>query len=125
MKDFEASKSYYKKAISLSGDDSESYDSIGVIGWTESYQPRMEVRARLGLKPEQSTIYATDWQIRDRNQEIVAEGINMLTEALRLHPDYDDAMSYMNLMYRERADIRCGDASQIAPISTPPVIGWT
>ena len=60
MKDFEDSKSYYKKAISLSGDASESYHSVGVIDWTESYQPRMEVRARLGLKPEQSMIYATE-----------------------------------------------------------------
>ena len=33
----------------------------------------------------------------------------MLTTALSLKPDYDDAMAYMNLLYRERADIQCGD----------------
>jgi hypothetical protein len=27
-----------------------------------------------------------------------------------LRPDYDDAMAYMNLMYRERADLECDDA---------------
>ena len=33
----------------------------------------------------------------------------MLKKALELKNDYDDAMAYMNLMYRERADIQCGD----------------
>jgi hypothetical protein len=34
----------------------------------------------------------------------------MLAKAIELRPDYDDAMAYMNLLYRERADIRCLDA---------------
>ena len=33
----------------------------------------------------------------------------MVRKAIELKPDYDDAMAYMNLMYRERADIQCGD----------------
>jgi len=32
-----------------------------------------------------------------------------MTQALKLRPDYDDAMAYMNLMYRERADVECED----------------
>ncbi|MGC2450465.1 MAG: hypothetical protein WA477_22635, partial [Candidatus Sulfotelmatobacter sp.] len=28
---------------------------------------------------------------------------------IELRPDYDDAMAYMNLMYRERADLECDD----------------
>jgi len=27
---------------------------VGVIDWTASYQPRMEERAKLGLKPEEN-----------------------------------------------------------------------
>jgi hypothetical protein len=50
------------------------------------------------------------WEIRDRNQGGIQEGMDMLTEALRLRPDYDDAMAYINLMYRERADVQCGDS---------------
>lgn len=110
MKDFETSKSYYKKAVDLSPEDSESYYSLGVIDWTQAYQPRMQLRARLGLKPVQSMIYTPQcWEVRDRNQEIIREGMDVLTEALRLQPEYDDAMAYINLMYRERADIQCGD----------------
>jgi hypothetical protein len=39
----------------------------------------------------------------------VQEGIDNLNKALQLRPDYDDAMAYLNLMYRERADIQCDD----------------
>ena len=41
----------------------------------------------------------------------IQEGIDNLNKALQLRPDYDDAMAYMNLMYRERADVQCDDPS--------------
>jgi len=47
--------------------------------------------------------------VRQANWENVADGIDMLKKAIELRPDYDDAMAYMNLMYRERADIDSGD----------------
>ena len=31
------------------------------------------------------------------------------TKPSRLRPDYDDAMAYLNLMYREKADVECDD----------------
>ena len=34
----------------------------------------------------------------------------MLQKALQLRPDYDDAMAYLNLIYRERGDLQCDDA---------------
>jgi hypothetical protein len=35
--------------------------------------------------------------------------MQVLKKAIDLRHDYDDAMAYMNLMYRERADIQCCD----------------
>jgi hypothetical protein len=40
---------------------------------------------------------------------IVEHGIDSLTKAIELRPDYDDAMAYLNLMYREKADLECDD----------------
>src|SRR5260370_27229253 len=48
-------------------------------------------------------------EMRGKNTANVQEGIDNLNKALKLRPDYDDAMAYMNLMYRERADIQCDD----------------
>ena len=30
-------------------------------------------------------------------------------KSLQLRPDYDDAMAYMNLMFREKADLNCSE----------------
>jgi tetratricopeptide (TPR) repeat protein len=110
MKEFERAKKYNKKILEIKPDEPETYYSIGVIDWTESYQFRMEQRGKLNLKPDQPGINAVEcWDIRAKNEDRVEEGIEMLTEAISLRRNYDDAMAYMNLMYRERADIQCGN----------------
>ncbi|MFZ3211026.1 MAG: tetratricopeptide repeat protein [Terriglobales bacterium] len=112
MKKFEQAKEYHEKAKQLDPNDPEEYYSIAVIDWTQSYAPRQEERAKLGLKPEEP-IPAKEKKVceslRDRNLPKVDEGIQNLTKALQLRPDYDDAMAYLNLLYREKADIECGD----------------
>ena len=43
----------------------------------------------------------------------------MLQKALELRPDYDDAMAYLNLMYREKGDLECDDpAARAADLKT-------
>ena len=37
------------------------------------------------------------------------EGIKALQQAVNLRPGYDDAMSYLSLLYRRKADLDCGD----------------
>ena len=112
MKKFNDAKDYYRKATDLDPNDPEPYYSVAVIDWTQTYQPRMEERAKLGLKPEEPL---KDRKVcaglKEKNMPNIQEGIDNLTKALQLRPDYDDAMAYMNLMYRERADVQCEDPS--------------
>ena len=120
MKKFEDAKQYYRKASELDPNDPEAYYSIGVIDWTQSYQPRMEERSKLGLKPEEPL---KDKKVcnalRQKVTDIIQDGISMLEKALQLRPDYDDAMAYMNLLYRERADLQCDDpAARAADLKT-------
>jgi len=112
MKKFDDSKKYYRMASDLDREDPEPYYSIAVIDWTLTYVPRQEERAKLGMKPEDSlpvTDKAACSAMKERNSASVQEGIDNLNKAIQLRPDYDDAMAYMNLMYRERADIQCDD----------------
>jgi tetratricopeptide (TPR) repeat protein len=112
MKKFDKAKEFYRKATELDPNDPEPYYSIAVIDWTQTYQPRMEARAKLGMKTEDA-LPAKDKKacadVRDKNSANIQEGIDNLKKALDLRPDYDDAMAYMNLMYRERADVQCDD----------------
>src|SRR5437588_304519 len=49
----------------------------------------------------------------------IQDGITALNKALQLRPDYDDAMAYMNLLYREKADLECTDpAARAADLKT-------
>jgi tetratricopeptide (TPR) repeat protein len=122
MKKFDLSKDFYKKASEIDPNDPEPYYSVAVIDWTQTYIPRQEERAKLGMKPDDS-LPAKDKKVcaavKDKNTANVQEGIDNLNKALQLRPDYDDAMAYMNLMYRERGDIQCGDlAARAADLKT-------
>jgi tetratricopeptide (TPR) repeat protein len=118
MKRFDDAKKYYRQASQLDPNDPETYYSIAVIDWTQSYQPRMEERAKLGLKPQDML---NDKQVcnklRESNMGDVDEGMQMLQKALQLRPDYDDAMAYLNLLYREKADMTCDNPEERAALS--------
>lgn len=113
MRKFDQAKVYQRKVLEQDPGDADAYYSIGVIDWTKAYFPRQEARTQLGLKPDaplnDPKVCA---EIRDKNSDVVKEGIDMLNQAIKLRQDYDDAMAYLNLMYREKADIECGDPVQ-------------
>lgn len=44
-------------------------------------------------------------QLADENSALVEEGSEMLEKAIEINPTYIDAISYLNLMYRQKADI--------------------
>jgi len=124
MKKMDLSKQYYQKVADLDPNDPETYYSIAVIDWTQAYQPRLEARAKLGLKPtddikDKKTCADLLKAIKEVNQGVVEDGIAKLQKSIELRPDYDDAMAYLNLMYRERADIQCDDpAARSADLKT-------
>jgi tetratricopeptide (TPR) repeat protein len=108
MKKFEDAKTYYHKAIDLDPNDPEAYYSVGVIDWTQAYQPRMEERGKQGLRPDEplkdKKLCA---KLRDDGGAVIQDGLDSLNKAIQLRQDYDDAMAYVNLLYRERADREC------------------
>jgi len=113
MKKFDKAKDYYEKAVNFDPKDPEPYFSIAVIDWTVSYQFRQQERDKLQMRLEDSLPARNKnvcAEVRDKNAGSVQDGIDNLSTALQLRPNYDDAMAYMNLLYRERADIQCDDS---------------
>ena len=110
LKHFEDAREYYGKAIELRPKEPANYFSLGIIDWTESNQARMKLRNELGLS-ESAMISRPEAcvSLRTRNQQKVEDGIANLQKALDIQPDYDDAMGYLNLLYRERAEYECDD----------------
>src|SRR6266404_6150803 len=111
-KKFEESKTYHQRHIQLKPDDPEPYYWIGVIDWTLAFRANGEMRMDYNknnikkqvrdddpLPPALRTEYASKYG------PIVDEGIAMLQKAISIKPDYDDAMAYLNLLYRRKADM--------------------
>ena len=124
-KKWDDAKKYYRMASDLDPSDAEPYYSVGVIDWSACYAPRMEARAKLGMKPDEHLSAKNKDQkkvceeMKAKNSAAIQEGIDSLDKAIKLREDYDDAMAYMNLMYRERADLECDDeAARAADLKT-------
>src|SRR5271165_1273972 len=110
MKRFDDARQYYHQAVELDPQDAEGYYSLAVIDWAEAYTPRIELRQSIGLQPTDEMISSSSCNLlRSMNQEKVEDGILNLHKAIGIRSDYDDAMAYMNLLYREKAEYECDD----------------
>src|SRR5258708_9845940 len=108
---FEESKTYHQKHIQLKPEDPEPYYWIAVIDWTLAFRANGEMRKEYNEKNIKKQVRDTDAlpaAIRTdylaKYGTLIDEGISDLQKAITLRPDYDDAMAYLNLLYRRKAD---------------------
>jgi len=111
-KKFEESKSYHQKHIELKPNDPEPYYWIGVIDWTLAFRANGEARAAYNRDHVTKQVRDTDplppalrGDYAAKFGPMVEEGITNLKKSIEVKPDYDDAMAYLNLLYRRKADM--------------------
>jgi tetratricopeptide (TPR) repeat protein len=108
LKKLDEAKEWYLKLIAADSQNKEGFYSLAVIDWVKWYAAWMKSRADLGMKPEEpgpikdKKIKA---DLKDQYSAVIEDGIKNLQKALDIDPNYDDAMAYMNLLIRERADL--------------------
>ncbi len=105
---FDEAKDWYTKLLEIDDKDKTAYYSLGVIVWEKWYPILMNARAKMSMKPEDPGPLkdkAVREQLRTEYGPLVNDGIAKLEKALEVDPLYDDAMAYLNLLHRERADI--------------------
>ncbi len=105
---FDEAAMWYHKLIQIDPNNKEAYYTLGVIAWQRWYPALQLARANLRMKPEDPGPLK-DKKIKDelRTQytSVIDEGMQDLQKALDIDKEYDDAMAYMNLLVRERADL--------------------
>ncbi len=112
---FDESKSFHSKHIQLKPDDPEPYYWIGVINWTLAYRTNGELRktynegARRPVKDTDPLPDKVRQQFEQEMSALVQEGIDHLDKAIRYKPDYDAAYAYLNLLYRQKADMAASE----------------
>jgi tetratricopeptide (TPR) repeat protein len=109
---FQESKTYHQRHIDLKPTDPEPYYWIGVIDWTLAFRGNAEMRTEYNkdhinkqIKESDALPAAVRTQFVSKYGQLVDEGIASLQKAIQLRPDYDDAMAYLNLLYRRKADM--------------------
>jgi tetratricopeptide (TPR) repeat protein len=113
IKKLDEAKEYEKKVIAIAPNDAEAHYTIGVVDWMQAYKQAIAILAADGLvddgngNPKKSK--GACEKLKAANEAIVGEGLQYLDKAVEINKNYDDAMQYLNLTYRRKADLECGD----------------
>ncbi len=99
---------WYRRIVAVAPDNKEAFYSLGVIAWARAYPHFQAARKQLGMRPEDPgplTSIALRTELRGSYEAGIDDGISNMQKALKLDPNYDDAMAYLNLLFRLRADL--------------------
>jgi tetratricopeptide (TPR) repeat protein len=82
--DFTNALKYFEQRATLDPNNKETWYTLGVNCWSRSYNGGVAVS-------------------QEEREQVVDKGIMALEKALAIDPNYFDALSYINLIYREKA----------------------
>jgi tetratricopeptide (TPR) repeat protein len=126
IKQYDKAKQDELKIISLDPKDSEANYTIGVIDWTEAYKNATDALGAAGLQDDGEGNVKKSKAVCEKlvaeNTDLVNGALQYLQQAVNINPNYDDAMQYLNLAYRRKADLECGnDAARKADLAQADV----
>jgi tetratricopeptide (TPR) repeat protein len=131
-KKFDKAKELQQQRLKIEPDNPEAYYWIGQLDWAIVYPKRMQVRKDLNManptNPNKPGVLPTlppkaRAQLGEENGALIDEGIKALEKAIELKPDYSDAIAYLNLMYREKADTEADQAATDADLAKADELG--
>jgi len=123
--DWANSRRWFEKLISIDPNNKEAYYSLGYIAWSQWYPEYRKKLAALNLKeedPKPIKDVKVREQLKAQFSEMIAWGIQNLDKSIQIDPEYDDAMTYENLLIRERAFLADTQAECDAQIKVAD--GW-
>ncbi len=115
IKDYDKAMADEEKVISLAPNDSDAEYTLGQIYWQQAYNnafralatnsPPLTDDGEGNVKKSKDTCS----KIVSQNTALVNNAQAHLTKAVDINPNYDDAMTYLNLNWRRKADLECGN----------------
>jgi tetratricopeptide (TPR) repeat protein len=106
-------KAWQQKVLAVDPKDPEAYYTIGVIDWGKARKNALQFLADHNLTEKQAADGGIPKkicpQLAEQNGSLVDEALDHLHKAVDLRPSYEDAMAYINLAYRRKAELECGN----------------
>ncbi len=121
MGNLEAARGFYMRQIEIQPSDPTAYYTIGAIDYQETNKGILTARQSLGItdlnapligKKSKPAARKMCQDLASQDLDKINSGIQQLDKALELRSDYADAMTYLNLLYREKADLTCGNDAE-------------
>jgi tetratricopeptide (TPR) repeat protein len=118
IKKLDDAKAWQKKVLAVDPKDAEAAYTVGVIDWTEAHQNALKELVPVGVTDDgEGNVKAPKAALEKLKQEngpLVEEGLQYLNQAEANRANYDDAMTYLNLVYRRKADVDYADGAAVA-----------
>ena len=99
---------WYTKLVTADPKNRDGYYSLGAIAQKKFYPALMTARVDANMKPDEPGPLKdkkSKAELSAKYAPVIDDGIKNLQRALEIDPESDDAMAYMNLLIRERADL--------------------
>jgi tetratricopeptide (TPR) repeat protein len=126
IKQYKLAKADEMKIISLDPQDAEANYTIGSIDWNIAYKNATDILGAAGLTDDgQGNVKKSKdvcAKLTAANADLLDEWMKYLQQAININPTYDAAMDYLQLSYRRKADLECGnDAARKADLAQADV----
>jgi tetratricopeptide (TPR) repeat protein len=114
MKKFDEAKEYNERRIKLEPNNPEPYYWIGVLDWAIAFPRAQQVRKDNNIDMPKDPAHPDVLPVipkkvreglAEQNGPLIDEGLKALHKAVELKPNDADSMVYLNLMYRQKAEI--------------------
>jgi tetratricopeptide (TPR) repeat protein len=97
-----------RRAIEVDPKDAEAYYFLGVIDWSQAYPAIITARAGIKMPLDQpgpikdAKVRA---ELKDKWEPVIDDGLADLKKCLAIDNENEDAMTYVNLLLRRKADL--------------------
>jgi tetratricopeptide (TPR) repeat protein len=118
INDMDDAETWQKQVLEADPNDPEAAYTIGVIDWKKAHENKLNALQAAGLNDDGKGNVKAPKNVMEplaqKNGPLVDEGLKYLTMAVNDRPNYDDAMQYLNLIYRNKADVDYGNSAAVA-----------
>jgi tetratricopeptide (TPR) repeat protein len=112
VKRLDEAKVWQKKVLAEDPKDPEAAYTVGVLDWTQAHKTTLAALGAAGINDDGEGNAKAPKKVMDplkeSNGPLVEEALQYLSQAVDNRPNYDDAMVYLNLVYRSKADVDWG-----------------
>jgi len=114
MKQFDKAKEYQRRLIGIEPNNPVPYYWIGVLDWAICFPRSQQMRKDLKIENPKDPNNPSSLppfpakaraELEEENGPLVKEGVEVLEKAIQLKPNDFETMAYLNLMYRQKADL--------------------